>query len=671
VPAAAAGDILQGELLVGNRRLMAERGLAISSDVDRALEQLEATGQTPLLVCVGAKIIGALGVRDAVRSEAAAVVSELRDLGIEEIVLLTGDRPAAAAPVAQAVGVDRFAAELLPEEKANWLTNWRLGRRPTIPPPQPARIAMVGDGVNDAPALAVADVGLALGGVGTDLAAEAGDIILMGDPLAELPGLVRLSRETVRVIRQNIILFAFLFNLAGVALTAWIMPTWSEAWLERAPVAAALVHQLGSILVLLNSLRLLWFDRWRGSIVGLLEARLSEAIRRVLPPLDPLAAAARWTWKARGGLLRVAFWLLLAAYLTRIVVFVQPDEVAVVQRFGRFRTVLPPGPHLRLPPPWDTITRERPRQVRTLEIGPRRTYALARGELAPIEWNTPHEADLAAPQEDESLLLTGDQSLIELAATVQYRIADVRAYRFGVAEPEKLLKSLVESAVREAVAARPLLADGEAESAELLTGGRGPLEEVVRQRLQNEADGLGLGVEILPAGVCLQDVHPPRNVVAAFRDVSSAFKEKERMKNEADAYHREVLIGAAGVAAWQALAGSGAEVDARIWAALREDLAGHAAAEMNAAQAFAAEQQATAEGDAAQFLAKQTAQSQEPRLSQWRMFLDTVNESLPGRRKLILDPQGAGRRHLLLGLPKEAAPQLAPLVEPNLMEPEE
>jgi regulator of protease activity HflC (stomatin/prohibitin superfamily) len=368
-------------------------------------------------------------------------------------------------------------------------------------------------------------------------------------------------------------------------------------------------------------------------------------------------------------LLRLAFWLIAAAYLSRIVVFVQPDEVALVQRFGRFHAMLPPGPHLRLPPPWDSITREKPNQVRTIEIGAGRGRTSAvvgvDVETAAIEWNTPH----AAPAED-SLLVTGDQSLVELAATIQYRIADVRAYRFGSADPESLLASLAEGAIREAVASRPLLADGDAEESELLTAGRGPLEEQLRETIQSRADALRLGIEILPRGVCLQDVHPPQDVVAAFRDVSSAFKEKERMKNEADGFHRELLIHAAGQAAWKALAASHAEVDAKIWSDVRSELAGEASAEINAAQAFAIERQAAAEGDAARFLARQTAQSGAPRLTRWRLYLDAVGQTLPGKRKLILDPQGSGRRHLLLGLPEDRPASALPLMQPGVEEEE-
>src|SRR5205823_14260223 len=113
------------------------------------------------------------------------------------------------------------------------------------------------------PALARADVGIALGGTGTDVAAEAGDIVLMGDPLRPLPLLLRLSRETVRIIRQNILIFAFGVNGLGIVLTAWLWPLFapSPQWYEQAPLAGVVYHQLGSLAVLLNAMRLLWFDR--------------------------------------------------------------------------------------------------------------------------------------------------------------------------------------------------------------------------------------------------------------------------------------------------------------------------------------------------------------------------------------------------------------------------
>ena len=164
------------------------------------LERLDADGQTALLVARGGRVLGAVGARDRVRAEAAAVLGELRGLGIADLAMLTGDRAAPAKRVAEALGVLEVHAELLPHRRRNLSP---LGRR------RASASAWSATAINDAPALARADVGVAVGG-GADVAAEAGDVVLMGaDGLKRLPLLVRLSRETVRIIRQNILVFAF------------------------------------------------------------------------------------------------------------------------------------------------------------------------------------------------------------------------------------------------------------------------------------------------------------------------------------------------------------------------------------------------------------------------------------------------------------------------------
>ena len=138
--------------------------------------------------------------------------------------------------------IKQVEAELTPAAKAEWVHRRQHEGRV---------VAMLGDGINDAPALAMADVGVALGGVGADIAAEAGSVILMGEPLAPLPEAIRLARRTVGVIRQNILVFAFGVNGVAVALAGLRL---------MGPVAAAIFHQVGSLLVLLNAIRLLGFE---------------------------------------------------------------------------------------------------------------------------------------------------------------------------------------------------------------------------------------------------------------------------------------------------------------------------------------------------------------------------------------------------------------------------
>src|SRR5262249_15006520 len=151
-------------VLVGNRRLLTEAGVSIEPEFSLSFE---ARGETPLFVALDGQLIGVVGAVDKVRPEAHDVVHDLKHLHIKEIAILTGDRPEAARLVAKKTHIKTVEAELLPADKAAWITQAQVSGR---------RVAMVGDGINDAPALASAHVGIALGGIGADLAAEAGDL---------------------------------------------------------------------------------------------------------------------------------------------------------------------------------------------------------------------------------------------------------------------------------------------------------------------------------------------------------------------------------------------------------------------------------------------------------------------------------------------------------------
>ena len=179
----------------------ARRALPIPAEIDEALARFDETGQTVLLVAVNGAIAGAIGARDRVRPEAHDVVHDLRELGIERPDH-PHRRPPGPGPRAwpgRCTSARSRPSRLRPTRPSGSRRRQHEGRV----------VAMVGDGINDAPALALADVGLALGGVGTDVAAEAGSMVLMGDPLVPLPQAIRLARQTVRIIRQNILVFAF------------------------------------------------------------------------------------------------------------------------------------------------------------------------------------------------------------------------------------------------------------------------------------------------------------------------------------------------------------------------------------------------------------------------------------------------------------------------------
>jgi Cu+-exporting ATPase len=516
-------------IVVGTRRLMDEQGIAVPPDAAAVLDQLDASGQTSLLVAKDGVILGVIGARDRVRPEAAEVLAELRAIGIHPVALLTGDRAAVAKAVAEQVPVTDVHAELLPAQKAEWVAAG-------------GRTAFVGDGINDAPALARAAVGIAVGS-GTDVAAEAGDIVLMGEPLRPLPLLVRLSRETVRIIRQNILVFAFGVNLVGVVLTGWLWPLFAPSadWYEKAPLAGVLYHQLGSLAVLLNSMRLLAFERTAASpTLGRVRAA-GRAIDRWLSTasLDELLHVAEH--HRRRITLAVAL-VAVAAWVASGFARVEVDEVGVVRRFGKVEADLAPGLHLRWPWPVETVTRVRPGEIRTVEVGfrplPEDRPAPAAGRLrrpgspfpggdAGQTWGNPHATDVER-RSDESVMITGDGDLVDVMATVRYRAADPRKYLFGVENPEAVIRSATESVLREVVAG--------ARFQDLLTVRRATLEREALDRLRRrlaEVAPDGIGVEL--DGLTLNGLHPPEEVVSSYQAVAKAIQERDRVINEAEA----------------------------------------------------------------------------------------------------------------------------------------
>ncbi len=234
----ARGVVDGHEVIVGRNRLFADQGVTVPADLAGWCDEQEREGRTTVLVCWDEQIRGALAVADTVKPSAAAAVTALRALGLRP-VLLTGDNAATAAAVAAAAGIDEVISGALPADKASVVADLEAAGR---------RVAMVGDGVNDAPALAAARLGLAVGS-GTDVAICAADVILLRDDLAVVPDAISLARATFRTIRRNLT-WAFCYNLLALPLAAL-------GFLN--PLIAAAAMTLSSVFVVWNSLRLRGF----------------------------------------------------------------------------------------------------------------------------------------------------------------------------------------------------------------------------------------------------------------------------------------------------------------------------------------------------------------------------------------------------------------------------
>ena len=657
------------QIRVGNVRFFESQGLNVAEHLQGWLTTLDETGQTPILVAVQDTVIGLIGARDTVRAEARDVLKTLRDEGRLTFALLTGDRLAPARQVLSSVGTfETVAAELLPADKAQWIQEQQQAGR---------QVLMIGDGINDAPALATANVGIALGGVGSQIASEAGDIILMGQPLAPLPGLLRLSRELVRVIQQSIYWFAFGLNGVGVVLCA-------IGWLN--PVGAALFHEVASLAVMMNALRLLWFERWNTSGFGRFATGCGRCVELTVDALSPSRAAQGlvryWTLIVRLSLAGVA-----AIWLLSNLVLIRADEQALVTRFGKHQTVLAPGLYWRWPQPFERVHRAEVDRLRTIQLGFRATGVSETREdlfLGPIEWQAEHSDGNYQPISAEADMLSGEEIPVELTAEVLYQIRDFQQFVYGAANVEQVLRGLAEKSIRQTV--------GHWGMEDILTARRAELARESLRLIQQGAQAYELGVEVV--GVNLLDIHPPVAIVPNYRDVANALEEREQLLNEAQTMYVRELFSAVGETAVKYLEQSaqdgkptlkklqsdqlpGWKLDEAIWSALvagkadQPALAGTAGALLQSARQSQTEQIESATSDAARFVTLLVPYRAQPWLTRLHLYWTAIENSLANSALTIVDPAAKGRQQLFLN---EASPQeeIPPpvIVSPPKSEPE-
>lgn len=259
--------------LAGNQKLLNAEGVH-----DQALEQLQDQmadqGKTPLFFAAAGKLIGMVAVADVVKPSSKQAIADLQSMGIE-VVMLTGDHKKTAEAIRRQVGVDRVVAEVLPQDKEQEVRKLQESGK---------KVAMVGDGINDAPALARADVGIAIG-AGTDVAMESADIVLMRSDLLDVAGAIELSKATIRNIKENLF-WAFFYNIIGIPIAAGC---WYTAFnLKMNPMVAALAMSFSSVFVVSNALRLRFFKPKHGSAVSASAAESAAPVTASIPAGAPL-----------------------------------------------------------------------------------------------------------------------------------------------------------------------------------------------------------------------------------------------------------------------------------------------------------------------------------------------------------------------------------------------
>lgn len=238
IPGKGAKATIQGKTYqIGNSRLFTEQTIDVKHVEDK-VSRLQSEGKTVMMLGDEERILGLIAVADVLREDSSQAINKLKKAGIKKVIMLTGDNESTAHAIATKAGVDDFRADLLPEDKVDAIKKLLVKH---------GKVAMVGDGVNDAPAMAISTVGIAMGAAGTDTALETADIALMADDLTKLTDTIRLSRKTLSIIKQNI---TFALIVKGLILLL-VVPGWLTLWL-------AVAGDMGSsLIVTLNGMRLL------------------------------------------------------------------------------------------------------------------------------------------------------------------------------------------------------------------------------------------------------------------------------------------------------------------------------------------------------------------------------------------------------------------------------
>jgi Cu+-exporting ATPase len=233
-------------VLIGNRKLMEDNNISVIETVDSTLNKFETQGKTAILAAIDNKLAGIIAFADTIKDNAKDAIDSLKSMGIE-IVMLTGDNERTAKAVASKLGIDRVIAQVLPQEKEQVISRLREQDKKIV--------AMVGDGINDAPALAQADLGIAIGS-GTDVAKETGGIILIKDDIKDVVTALDLGRKTVSKIKQNLF-WAFAYNTGLIPIAGGILVPFLGVeifgWL---PMLAGLAMAMSSVTVVGNSILL-------------------------------------------------------------------------------------------------------------------------------------------------------------------------------------------------------------------------------------------------------------------------------------------------------------------------------------------------------------------------------------------------------------------------------